>query len=95
MERQVSQVVETMQGFELQHGSAIIEGDFNVIPSSERLKLLATREDTCYKPRGTELLPLLEVFAPVPAHENLLGAGAAKWYTHSTNYSKDKTPIYF
>jgi len=37
-------------------------------------------------------LPLLEAFASVLAQEDFLGGSAAKWYTHSPNYAKDKTP---
>ena len=92
MERQVSRVVEIMQGFELRNENAIIGGDFNLIPSNEMLELLPAREGAYYNPERTELLPLLEAFASVPAQENFLGANAAEWYTHSPNYAKDKTP---
>jgi len=95
MERQVSRAVEIMQSFELQHESTIIGDDFNLILSNEVLNLPPACEGAYYNPKGTEQLPLLEAFASVPALENFLAATAAEWYTHSSKYSIDKTPIYF
>lgn len=92
MERQVSRVLDIMSGFESRAESAIIGGDFNLIPSLQAREQLPEEDQQYYNPAGTELKPLLERFTSLPAREDYMGANAAVWYTHSPNHSLDKAP---
>ena len=92
MSKQVEQVIDLMEGFEVRGEQAVIGGDFNLIPSKAAYENLAASDQLYYNPRESELKSMLERFESVPSWADMKGAQSAEWHTHSSNHNVDKTP---
>ena len=92
MALQVASVGEVLRDIEAKGESAILAGDFNLVPTDSAYQELGAGSRRYYNPTGTEIAPLFDHYKSVPSLSETLGDDHQDWFTHIANDNRSEMP---